>query len=375
MTNNKSRQQVTLKEVARYANVSVMTVSNVVRGWPYVSPEMRSKVQEAIKTLGYRPSAVARSLVTGRSCTVGVVLPDVSNPFFGQVIRGCEDVLSADSYGLFLYNTDENPAKERAAIDNLISRGVDALILCGTRMTGDELTRLTGNGMPIIAVDSTLPQPQTNSTYIMAENQMGAAMATRHLIDLGRRRTGHLCGPSNRRITAQLRLGGYRDALEQAGIDYDPALVVEAKPSIRGGYLAAKRLLKEQAPAGLFCYNDLMAIGAMVAAQELGMDVPRDIAVVGFDDIFAAALVMPPLTTVRLRQYELGRMTGELLLERLRDPELPAKLVSFPVELIVRESCGAAGFSAGDKRAMMESLVTSLAVDLPNDDEPAGLDS
>jgi len=369
MAKSKSKKQVTLKEVAAHANVSVMTVSNVVRGWPYVSDETRRKVQESIEAMDYRPSAVARTLVTGRSCTVGVVLPDISNPFFGQVVRGCEDVLSADSYSLILCNTDENMVKERAAIDMLVGRGVDALILWGSRLPGGELAKRTGDDLPLIAVDGSMPPAAQNSTYVMVDNAAGAALATSHLIQLGHRQIGHLAGPWKCRLTAQQRLNGYEAALAEAAIPYDPALVVEGKPSIRGGYLAAKKLLGAQRPSGLFCYNDLMATGAIVAIQEAGLDVPKDIAVVGFDDIFTAALVAPSLTTMRISQYDLGRMTSELLLERLRDPQLPHKVVIFPVELVLRDSCGARHLSPLDKQAMMESLVTSMAVDLPSCDD------
>lgn len=361
------KKNVTLKEVAEYAGVSVMTVSNVVNDWPYVSDEMRLKVQEAIDALGYRPSALARSLVTGRSRTVGVVLPDISNPFFGQAIRGCEDVLTEQGYSFFLCNTDEDPQKEKAALETLISRGVDALIIWGSRSECDELYKLIGNDLPVVAIDSPAPQLCMNSTYIYADNIQGAETATLHLIHHGRKTVGHLAGPSQRRLTAQQRLAGYKQALENSAIPYNADFVMEGKPSIRGGYQAALHLLQKHRPAALFCYNDLMAIGAIVAIQQSGLEVPDDIAIVGFDDIFTASLVVPPLTTVRIQQYDLGKLSSNLLLERLQKGGMPPNAVNFPVELVVRDSCGATRLSKEQKQEMMENLVTSLAVDLPND--------
>ena len=368
VTGDKERgsKVVTLADVARHAGVSAKTVSNVVNDWPYVSEEMRQKVKAAINELGYRPSALARSLATGRSNTIGVVLPDISNPFFGQAVRGCEDALNEAGYSIFLCNTDESIAKERYYLETLSGRGVDGLILWGSRAVGASLAEVVANGMPLITVDSSAEGFYNNATYVTVDNARGATLATRHLIKQGRRRIGHLAGPALRQ-TAMRRKAGYRDALAEAGLPYDPCLVIDGAPSIRGGYRAAIQLLKTRRPDALFCYNDLMAVGAGVACRQLDLSIPRDVALVGFDDIVIAALVTPALTTVRIAQYELGKLTSQLLLERLQNKNLPPKSVLVPVELQVRNSSGGRRLSRKQMSDLLENLVSSLAVDLPDD--------
>ena len=361
----RSSKVVTLADVARHAGVSAKTVSNVVNDWPYVSDEMRQKVKAAIDELGYRPSALARSLVTGRSNTIGVVLPDISNPFFGQAVRGCEDALNEAGYSVFLCNTDESIAKERYYLDTLAGRGVDGLILWGSAGSAS-LAEVIDNGMPLVTVDSSAEGCCGNATHVTVDNTRGAALATRHLIDRGRHRIGHLAGPALRQ-TAIRRQAGYREALAEAGLPFDPCLVIDGAPSIRGGYRVATQLLKAQRPDALFCYNDLMAVGAGVACRQLGLSIPRDVALVGFDDIVIAALVTPALTTVRIAQYELGKLTSQFLLERLQNKNLPPKTVVFPVELQVRNSSGGRRLSRKQMNDLLENLVSSLAVDLPDD--------
>lgn len=361
---NKNRVQrtVTLQDVAERAGVSPKTVSNVVNDWPYISEETRSKVQVAIAELGYRPSGLARSLVTGRTDTIGVVLPDISNPFFGQVVRGCEDVLHAAGYNIFLCNTDEDSAKEEGHLNTLVSRGVDALLVWGSRMEPERLSRLIGDKLPTVTIDCVACG--SNSTCLDVDNIGGAQLATEHLVARGRRRIAHLAGPAQR-LTAQRRLTGYQQALGAAGLPWEPSLVMEAPPSIRGGYLAALELLPSQRPDALFCYNDLMAVGALVACRQIGMSVPGELAVVGFDDIVISMLVTPPLTTVRIAQYDLGRTAAELLLGRLAGKDTISRSVLFPVQLQVRNSCGARRLSRKETQEMLTLLVTSVAVDLP----------
>ncbi len=184
-----------------------------------------------------------------------------------------------------------------------------------------------------------LPAQNKNTTIIDIDNVGGAQMAVEHLISLGHTRIAHLGGPTQR-LAADHRLQGYRQALENAGILYDESLVLRCSPSIRGGLEFAMTILQEKKPSALFCYNDLMAVGAMVACRQLDLNIPRDVAVVGFDDIAIASLVEPALTTVRVRQYDMGKLASELLLERLSGKEGSQDVVKFPVELIIRNSCG-----------------------------------
>jgi DNA-binding LacI/PurR family transcriptional regulator len=359
MPGRKPKKSVTIRDVAALAGVSLRTVTNVINKWPYVTDETRQKVQRSIDTLGYRPSRLASSLVTGRTNTIGVMIPDITNPFFGQVVRGCEDVLYAAGYSIFLCNTSEDEKKQASYLEILVDRGVDGLLIFGARSAEAvrSASAVVRDEIPVIAEDS--PAQNQNTTIIDIDNIGGAQVAVEHLIAHGHTRIAHLGGPTQR-LAADHRLQGYRQALEHAGIPYDDALVLRCSPSIRGGLQSAMTLIQQHKPSALFCYNDLMAVGAMVACRQLDLKIPHDIAVVGFDDIAIASLIEPALTTVRVRQYEMGRLASELLLERLAGKEPPPGPVKFPVELVVRNSCGARRLSRKQQNEMLELLTTDF---------------
>ena len=354
-------KRVTLKDVARDAGVSAMTVSNVINNWPRVTAETRNKVQVAIDALGYRPNTLARGLVTGRTRTIGVVISDLLNPFFGQVVRGSEDVLYQAGYTILLCNTNEDIHREHTYLEMLVSRGVDGLLMYGSRSTHQEIVEIVPSSLPIVAESS--PIQKGNAIVIHLDNAGGAQQATRHLIDLGHRRIGHIAGPLVR-PAGQLRVDGYRKALSEAGIPDDPDLVVSGYPSMRGGYHAARQLLLAQRPTALFCFNDLMAFGAMAACSHLGIDIPGELALVGFDDVPMAAFVDPALTTIHIDQYQMGRQAGELLLQRLASGEENWSQVEIPAQLVVRNSCGAQLLSKKQLQEMMERQAVSDGVDL-----------
>ncbi len=355
------KKKVTIRDVAKDAGVSLRTVTNVINKWPYVTDQTREKVQRSIDALGYRPSRLASSLVTGRTNTIGVMIPDITNPFFGQVVRGCEDVLYAADYSIFLCNTSEDPKKQSSYLDILVDRGVDGLLIFGARSSQDEHAGVVHDEIPVVVEDS--PVQNQNTTMIEIDNIGGAQMAVAHLIAHGHTRIAHLGGPIQRQA-ADHRLLGYRQAIESAGIPYDKSLVMRCSPSIRGGLQSALELLPAKKPSALFCYNDLMAIGAMVACRQLGLKIPKDLAIIGFDDIAIASLIEPALTTVRVRQYEMGRLASDLLLERLSGKENVQNQVKFPVELIVRNSCGTRRLSARQQNEMLEHLLRAELVDL-----------
>jgi LacI family transcriptional regulator len=356
----------TLNDVAAYAGVSPKTVSNVVNNNQNVAEPTRIKVREAITAVGYRPSALARSLVTGQTKTIGVMIPDVSNPFFGQSILGCEKILNASGYSVVLCDTEEDFDKERRYLATLMEKGADGLILWGGQMGSEELVGLTSGRVPMIAVDTAIEELAENTTIVRVENERGARAAVRHLLQAGRKRIGHISGPLQR-ATARRRSSGYQSALGEAGIAFDPCLLVETAPSIRAGYRAALRLLESRQLDAVFCYNDLIAIGAVVACNHLGISIPDDLALVGFDDITIAALITPSLTTVRIAQYELGKLAATLLLERLESRDVAGSSVDFPVSLQIRNSCGTKNLSHDDMRTILDTIASSEAVDLPVD--------
>jgi DNA-binding LacI/PurR family transcriptional regulator len=360
ISQNRSKR-VTLKDVARHAGVSVMTVSNVINDWPRVTDETRQKVRASIEELGYRPNVVARSLVTGRTHTIGVVIADLMNPFFGQAVRGCEDVLYEQGYSLLLCNTNEDPCREHSYLEMLVGRGVDGLLMFGSRSSYAEVAEIVPGSIPIVAESS--PIKKGNAIVLNLESRRGAHLATQHLIEMGHRRIGHLAGPLVR-PAGRLRKEGYFDTLDAAGIPSDLDLVVVGHPSIRGGYRAARQLLSKHPVTALFCFNDLMAIGAMVACVHMDLRIPQDIALVGFDDIPLAAFVEPALTTIRVEQYQMGRLAAGLLLERLSNGETAWQQMDIPVQLIVRNSTGAQRLSKEQVQEMFESLAISEGLDL-----------
>ena len=357
-----TKRRVTMSDVAAHAGVSIKTVSNVINDWPYMTDETRQKVLQAIEAVGYRPNQMARSLVTGRTRAVGVVVPDIANPFFGVAVRGCEDVLFEAGYSIFLCNTNEDVSRERYYLDQLLSRGVDALILWGTRICCAELEAIVGTETSLVTVELGEEPTGPNHICINVDNLRGARIATEHLIEMGYRRIAHLAGPAGR-ITRELRLQGYQQALESAGIFSSPQLIESEHPSIRGGFRATCRLMQAEKPEAIFCYNDLMALGAVLAARHLGLTIPDDLALVGFDDIEMASMIDPPLTTMRIAHYRLGKLTGEVVLERLHSGEPARKLILSPVELQVRGSSGKLLFTEQQRKTMLDSLISSLVED------------
>jgi len=369
----RNKKNVTLRDVAKHAGVSPKTVSNVINDWPYVTDETREKVQKSIKELVYRPNAVATSLRTGRTKTIGVIIADITNPFYGQLVRGIEDILYGCGYSIFLCNTNEDLEKELGLLEMLVSRGVDGLLMFGSRASTELLSSIVDEHIPIVSENSLAERE--NMTVVKVDSVGGGQMATEHLIKMGHRKIGHLGGPSQRKAT-DFRLFGYQVALENAGIPFDPSLVFRSAPSIRGGYEAALKLLPEQKPTAIFCYNDLMAIGAIVACRRLDLKIPEDLSIVGFDDIAMASLIEPTLSTMRLKQHELGCLAGNLLLDRINDGDASIKTVTFPVELVVRDSSNPTPFSHKQINEMLEHLLKDDLVELdphePGEKEAGG---
>lgn len=371
MTKNPRSKPATMHDVARHAGVSVKTVSNVINDWPYVTPETRQKVWDAIQAVQYRPNLTARSLVTGKTHTVGVIVPDLSNPFFGSAIRGCEDELLESQYSLLLCNANEDAERERYYLNLLVSRAVDAVITWGSRLTQAELSLIVGDQIPLLTIDASEPPTAANHLNVDIDNIAGARLATQHLIEQGYRRIAHFAGPEGR-VTAKHRLAGYRQALEMTGQPYDPALVASQTPTIQGGYVLAQAFMRQdRRPDAIFCYNDLMAIGVLLACRQFGWQVPGEVGLVGFDDLPMATLMDPPLTTVRIAQYPLGRLTGRLVLDAIKNASRPQQSVPYLVELQVRGSSGKGLLTENGRRAMVESLMASLGEDRLGQPAPA----
>jgi LacI family transcriptional regulator len=328
-------QRVTIADVAREAHVSLMTVSRVINDKDGISQATRQRVQDVIDRLGYRPSKIARGLATQRTGTLGLVVPDNSNPFFSEVARGVEHAAYAEDYNVFLCNTEEDTQREEAVLESLAEKRVDGLVLCSPRLDDQALLAAIKDFPSTVLINRVLPGSATAALRL--DNQEGAKSGVQHLLRRGHRRIGLLAGPL-KSFGGQYRALGYQDALEEAGIGYNPDWIQHCTPMVDTGQEAAVELLTRCPElTALFCFNDLIAIGALKACAQLGRAVPEDVAIVGFDDIPLASLVTPPLTTFHVSRYELGRRAAEHLLAQINGEANHTDTV-IPVELVIRAS-------------------------------------
>jgi LacI family transcriptional regulator len=332
--------RVTLADVAREAGVSAMTVSRVVNNKDDVSATTRQHVQTVIDRLGYSPSGIARGLATRQTRTLGLVILDVANPFFSDVARGAEHVAYAAGYNVFLCNTDEDPERELAVLQSLEEKRVDGVVLCSSRLDDGDLRRIVDRHPAVVLVNRRLePEDEDGDVgVVIIDDEAGGWMATQHLLDSGHRVVGLLAGPPASR-SGQQRVKGYHAAMTAAGLSGNSVYMRYCSPTVEGGQKAGRELLTTHPElTAIFCYNDLVAIGALHACADLGRNVPGDLAVVGFDDIPLAALVTPSLTTCRVLRHEMGDQAMRLLLDQIRGcPEGCREIVLRP-ELVVRAS-------------------------------------
>jgi LacI family transcriptional regulator len=329
--------RVTMADVAREADVSVMTVSRVVNEKGEVSPATRQRVLEVIEQLGYRPSAIARGLATQRTCSVGLVMPDVANPFFSDVAHGVEHVAYAEGYNIFLCNTDEDPQRELSVLQSLEEKQVDGVVLCSSRLDDSELEAALAHHPAAVLVNRRFEGGGVVGSALI-DDEAGGRLATQHLLQAGHRAVGFLAGPLASRSSRQ-RSKGYRAALTAAALPHNPDWTRHCSPSVQSGRETTRHLLTAHPElTALFCYNDLVAVGVLQACSDLGRQVPDDLAVIGFDDILLAALVIPSLTTCRVPRYELGAQAMRLLLDQINGCHDKCTEIVLQPELIVRAS-------------------------------------
>jgi LacI family transcriptional regulator len=331
------RRPVTVKDVARKAGVSVATVSHVVNGSRYVSPELTQRVRDAAAELGYTPNGTARSLRLRRTQTIGLIVPDVS-PFFVELARVIEDHGFAAGYTTVLGNADGHPDRERRYVETMLSKNVDGLILASTLHDAGELAELlAGVRTPAVVVDRELELPGVDVVH--ADNEQGGYQATRHLLELGHTRIGCITG-APALLPSAGRAAGYRRALAEAGIAGAERWTAEGDFQYAGGRRATAELLdRREGLTAIFASNDLMALGALSELAARGLRAPEDVSVCGFDDVFPAALVSPSLTTVHQPLHDIGRAAVDTLLARIDGdvPDEPTRR-QFPTELVVRDS-------------------------------------
>jgi LacI family transcriptional regulator len=309
------------------------TVSRIINGTAQVSAERRSAVEKAIAKFKFRPNAAARGLATGRSMSIGVITQAIDSPFYGEGLRGIEHYLQQHGYAALFMSGNWNEDDEARCVRELLARRVDGIIMFSGRSEDSEIAAYAKK-VPIVLSARSLKAPGVLSLPI--EDRQGAILATRHLIELGHRRIAFIAG-SEHHPDAEERHSGYRQALVDAGIAYDPKLVVPGDFHEEGGVAATLRLIRSQERfTALFCVNDQSAYGACLALYRSGLSVPRDVSVVGFDDLHSSSYRVPPLTSVRQSVRALGEASADAMLRLLKSERPRVSLP--PVELIVRES-------------------------------------
>jgi LacI family transcriptional regulator len=328
---------VAISDIAERAGVSVTTVSHVLSGRRPVAEATRARVQRIVAELGWEPNQLARSLRMRRSHTMALIVPDITNPFYPALARGLLDVVSEPGYQVLIGNTDANPASERALVGQMVTRRVDAIAFAGYYSKAGDVEAAVAAGIPVVLLGG--PEPGPGIDVLSSDDLAAGEIATRYLISRGYRRIGFITGASGDGPPAD-RAKGYRRALSEAGIRFSKQLIVRGEFSRRGGDLGMRALLDlATPPRAVLCTNDMVAIGALDAARDRGLRVPEDVAVMGFDDIEAAALISPALTTVSGDPREQGRAVGRLLLGRLEDDtSLPPQRILFEPSVVARES-------------------------------------
>jgi DNA-binding LacI/PurR family transcriptional regulator len=335
---------VSIKDIARAADVSHSTVSRALSDSPLVSRETKSRIQRLARQMGYSPDAQARSLVMGRTQTIGVVVTAITDPFIAEIVKSVESTAHDHEYSVILASFNSESAREIATVERLQSKRVDGVIVTSSRVGAlyqDHLERLH---VPVVLINNRSRERGSYTFSVRVDNHHGGCLATEHLIELGHRRIAYVGGPANHSDDEE-RQAGYRQALDKAGVAVDPALVVQGTGRAGGGVRALSALMAlDQPPTAAFCYNDMTAVGLLHAAWARGLEVPRDLAVVGFDDIPLASFVQPPLTSIAQPTAMMGRWAVEMVLALMANGGSTTEEVSNIVaqgRLVVRESSGA----------------------------------
>jgi LacI family transcriptional regulator len=343
----RSAKIANIREVARQSGVSVSTVSRVFNGYDDVSPATRERVMDVARRLDYAPSAAARTLVKQRSQLIGVVLftgyehPDIHHPFFQEVLVGLKHGIGELGYDLLLFAT-EQPGSSRGRPHSYLRRAqqhrADGIVVMGVDRDDPEVDKLVRSDVPVMAVDIDVVGDHTS--FVASDNIGGARLAVRHLHGLGHTRIATIAGPSGTKPGADRTLG-FRAEMRELGLTIPSGYELEGDFYPESAERAMQSMLAlPERPTAVFVAADMMAVGAIRAARSAGLSVPEDLAIVGFDDIRVAELVSPPLTTVRQDMVGIGLAAGRALVEQIENPNVTPPVLTLPVELVVRESCG-----------------------------------
>ncbi|WP_318471494.1 substrate-binding domain-containing protein [Photobacterium leiognathi] len=328
----------TMKDVAKLAGVSTSTVSHVINKTRFVSEEISERVNKAAKELNYyAPSALARSFKVNRTKTIGMLVTTSTNPFFGEVVKGVERSCYQQGYSLILCNTEGDHQRMHESINILLQKRVDGLILMCATLEGEHFDIFEHYAdIPVVVMD--WGPMQFTSDKIQDNSLRGGYMAAKYLIDAGHSEIGCITGPLDR-IQAEMRYNGYLQAMDEAGFSVKPSWVVEADFECEGGYNAFSQLhANGTLPSALVVANDMMAMGVINAANEVGIQIPEQLSIIGYDDIHIAKFMSPSLTTIHQPKYRLGQAAVETLLTRLDEPETAPRIIELEPTLVERNS-------------------------------------
>lgn len=348
---------VTMKDIARDLNVSVVTVSKVLRNHSDISPETRQRVLRRVKELHYQPNWAARSLVTGRSYTIGLVIPTMTHPFFAEVARGISDKIRRKGYSLLISSSDEDADLEKMEIEHLLARQTDALIIASIQTSAESFHDIEERNIPYVLIDRKFPE--LNSNYVGVDDEEIGRLATDHLIKSGCRRIAHIRGPAL--STGSGRLDGYRIALARHGLEAFPGYIVHGRSYDNNaevsGYEAMLELLNlEPRPDGVFCFNDPIAIGAMKAIGEAGLQIPDDIALIGAGNLRFDELLRVPLSSIDQGSVTMGETAANLALQLIKRRKAPtrARKVLLTPTVIARTSSMKAAYRRNLTRSKLK---------------------
>jgi len=327
----------TIRDVAQSAGVSPTTVSHMINQTRHVSVEVTARVRASMLELGYRPNALARSLRRGETGTIGMILPDSSNPYFAEVGHAIESEAFSHGYSLILCNSEGDQDKESFYTRVLMEKQADGIMFISSGVEDSSIRMLLGLHIPLVVIDRMCGNLAID--VVLSDNYRGGYDAAEYLAGLGHRRIGMITGPTRVTPSAE-REAGFRQALSDRGMEMDDSLIVAGAFSAQTGYHAALMLLNRiQPPTAIFASNDMMALGSLRAAYEHGLRVPEDLSLIGFDDIELASYVVPPLTTMSQPKDKIGRAAVDLLVRRIENPERAPERIVFPSSLVLRSSC------------------------------------
>jgi DNA-binding LacI/PurR family transcriptional regulator len=333
---------VTLKHIAEELGISAMTVSRAINNRSNVDEKTKERVLKKAESMGYTPNHIAKSLVSNKTSTIGVVVPEIAHSFFAQAIQGMEKITYRDDYRIILTHSAEKEDREKYALETLRAQRVDGILISSAEKISDyEVYKsIVRSGIKLVFFDRCVEY--IGASCIQVDDRVGSKKIMQHLVDHGYKRIAHLRGPMSVSIGKE-RLEGYKEALKENDLPVDESLIIESGFTEKGGYEAMKNLLeagKDKLPDAVFAVNDPSAFGAMDAIEDHGLSVPDDIAIVGFSDDIRAGLMAPSLTTVRQPAYQIGKIAADKLIRLIENENEPVENIEVKTELVIRESCG-----------------------------------